>query len=118
MLNEGVNIIMDRYAYSGVAYSAAKVSGKEKQCPFYALKGLDLNWCKAPDNGLPEPDIVLFVDLPSEVAAARAGYGEERYEKLEFQVKVRKMFDQLYNPSTWIVSPTGFEKQSINFVDD
>ncbi len=63
-----------------------------------------MNWCKAPDHGLPEPDIVLFVDLPSEVAAARAGYGEERYEKLEFQVKVRKMFDQLYNPSTWIVS--------------
>ncbi len=25
MLNEGVNIVMDRYAYSGVAYSAAKV---------------------------------------------------------------------------------------------
>ncbi len=90
MLNEGVNIVMDRYAYSGVAYSAAK--------------GLDLDWCKAPDHGLPEPDIVLFVDLPPEVAAARAGYGEERYEPLEFQVKVRKMFDQLCNPSTWIVS--------------
>lgn len=68
------------------------------------LKGLDLNWCKSPDHGLPEPDVVLFIDLPAEVAAARAGYGEERYEKLEFQVKVRKMFDQLYNPSTWIVS--------------
>ena len=25
MLNEGTTIVMDRYAYSGVAYSAAKV---------------------------------------------------------------------------------------------
>jgi dTMP kinase len=63
-----------------------------------------LDWCKSPDDGLPEPDLVLFIDLPPEVAAARSGYGEERYEKLEFQIKVRKMFDQLRNPETWQVN--------------
>lgn len=90
MLSEGVTIVLDRYAYSGVAYSAAK--------------GLSLDWCKSPDHGLPEPDVVLFVDLPAEVAAVRAGYGEERYEKVDFQIKVRKLFDQLCNPETWTVS--------------
>ena len=66
---------------------------------------MSLDWCKSPDHGLPEPDLVLFIDLSPEDAAARAGYGEERYEKVDFQVKVRKMFDQLSNPVTWKVNP-------------
>lgn len=56
---------------------------------------MDLDWCKGPDHGLPEPDIILFVDLPSEVAQARASYGAERYEKVEFQAKVRSNFAAL-----------------------
>jgi len=39
-LAAGTNIIIDRYAYSGVAFSAAK-------------PGLSLDWCKQPDVGLP-----------------------------------------------------------------
>lgn len=34
MLNEGTTIVMDRYAYSGVAYSAAKVQQYFKQSFF------------------------------------------------------------------------------------
>lgn len=64
---------------------------------------MSLDWCKSPDHGLPEPDLVLFIDLSPEAAAERAGYGEERYEKVDFQIKVRKMFDQLSNPATWKV---------------
>ena len=64
---------------------------------------MSLNWCKSPDHGLPEPDLVIFVDLPPQVAAARAGYGQERYEKVEFQLKVRQMFDRLCNQQTWTV---------------
>ena len=30
MLSEGTTIVMDRYAYSGVAYSAAKVTIKKR----------------------------------------------------------------------------------------
>ena len=44
-LEAGVNVIIDRYAYSGVAFTASK--------------GLDIEWCKNPDRGLPKPDIVL-----------------------------------------------------------
>jgi len=65
---------------------------------------MPLDWCKAPDHGLPEPDLVIFIDLPVEVAAARAGYGEERYEKIDFQGLVRKVFEQLKNPATWTVN--------------
>jgi dTMP kinase len=82
-LNAGCNLVCDRYAYSGVAFSSAK--------------GLDLEWCKACDIGLPAPDCVIYLDMPVEEAAGRGQYGEERYEKVDFQLKVREKFMQLKN---------------------
>lgn len=81
-LSSGQNVVMDRYAFSGVAFSAAK-------------PGLDVAWCAAPDAGLPMPDVLLFMDLPPEKAAARGGFGEERYEKPAFQAAVRAAFEEL-----------------------
>jgi len=80
-LNSGCNIICDRYAFSGCAFSAAK--------------GLPYDWCWAPDIGLPAPDIVLFLDVSPEVAKSRGGYGEERYEKEDLQRRVREVFQHL-----------------------
>jgi len=77
----GINIIVDRYIYSGVAFSAAK--------------GLDYTWCRNPDVGLPRPDAVIFLSLSSDAAASRGGYGEERYEKEEVQKRVREVFKKL-----------------------
>lgn len=39
--------------------------------------------------GLPAPDVVVYLRLDPRVSAARGGYGTERYEKVEFQQKVR-----------------------------
>ncbi|PWZ00152.1 hypothetical protein BCV70DRAFT_200306 [Testicularia cyperi] len=80
-LEQGTNIVCDRYAFSGIAYSVSK--------------GLAYDWCRNPDVGLPLPDLTLFLDLDATTAAARGGYGEERYEKLEFQAKVREAFDRV-----------------------
>ena len=80
-LNSGTDIVCDRYAYSGIAYSSAK--------------GLDYEWCRAPDKGLPEPDMVLYMKVSAEVARKRGGYGDERYEKEEFQAKVGTQFHKL-----------------------
>ncbi|KAI5084033.1 hypothetical protein GOP47_0000202 [Adiantum capillus-veneris] len=85
-LKEGTTLVVDRYSYSGVAFSAAK--------------GLDLNWCKAPDQGLLAADLVLYLNIPPEVAAARGGYGGERYEKMDFQLEVAKYYKKLQD-STW-----------------
>lgn len=74
-LRSGTTLVVDRYAYSGVAFTAAK-----------GAPGLDRAWCMAPDAGLPAPDAVFFLNLTVEQAAARGGYGEERYEKADFQV--------------------------------
>lgn len=80
-LDAGESIVCDRYAFSGIAYSVAK--------------GLSYDWCRNPDVGLPLPDLTMFLDLDAETAAARGGYGEERYEKLDFQAKVRDAFTRV-----------------------
>ncbi|KAF9666280.1 hypothetical protein SADUNF_Sadunf16G0213200 [Salix dunnii] len=87
-LKNGITLIIDRYSYSGVAFSSAK--------------GLDIEWCKAPEVGLLAPDIVLYLDIPPEKAAERGGYGGERYEQLEFQRKVAKCY-QAQCDSSWKV---------------
>ncbi|KAJ1965538.1 hypothetical protein IWQ62_002643 [Dispira parvispora] len=87
-LSAGTTLVVDRYAYSGVAFSAAK--------------GLDLEWCKHPDRGLLRPDLTLFLDMPIEESMKRGGFGEERYEKLTIQTKVRELFLQLREP-TWVM---------------
>jgi dTMP kinase len=49
---------------------------------------LDFDWCKNPDKGLIQPDLVFFIDVNPEETKLRSGYGDERYEKYEFQKKV------------------------------
>lgn len=90
-LASGTTLVVDRYAHSGVAFTAAK-----------GLPGLDRAWCMAPDAGLPAPDAVFFLSLTVEQAAARGGYGEERYEKADFQRKVLDQFHAMRD-SSWRV---------------
>ena len=82
----GTNLICDRYCYSGVAFSSAK-----------GVKSMDFDWCKSCDRGLIAPDCVIYLDMPVEEAAQRGSYGEERYEKIDFQLKVREKFMALKN---------------------
>lgn len=95
-LASGCTLVCDRYAYSGVAFSSAK--------------GLDLDWCKSCDVGLPSPDCIIYLDMPVEDAATRGSYGEERYEKIDFQKKIRDKFmilkaedDALHKHIKWYV---------------
>ena len=63
---------------------------------FSAVKAsLSFEWCTFPDIGLPEPDLVLFLDVSPVVARSRGGYGEERYEKEEMQRSVRDIFKRI-----------------------
>jgi len=39
-------------------------------------KGMDLEWCKASDNGLHKPDLVLYLKAEPEVLSKRANFGE------------------------------------------
>lgn len=88
LLNQGTSLIVDRYAFSGVAFTASK-------------PGFDMGWCKQPDIGLPRPDRVLYLTLRDEAAAKRAGFGEERYEQTDMQARVADNFKKLKDDSYW-----------------
>lgn len=82
--------------------------------PFFHLKlgcpclgqNFCVDWCKQPDIGLPKPDLILFLQLSPEEAAARGDFGSERYENSLFQEKVLKSFYHLMKDKTlnWKVS--------------
>ncbi|KAJ4993503.1 thymidylate kinase [Stagonosporopsis vannaccii] len=83
-LASGTTVVIDRYYYSGVVYSAAK-----------RLPNMPLSWCRHPDVGLPRPDLVLFLHISAEDAAQRGGFGDERYEKATMQERVRGLFEEV-----------------------
>ncbi|KAL3815802.1 hypothetical protein ACHAXA_001696 [Cyclostephanos tholiformis] len=91
-LARGTNIVCDRYAYSGVAFTSAKRAEDRS-----SMSGgeLTLDWCMSSDVGLPAPDAVIFLDLDQDEAEKRGGYGGERYEKRELQMRVRQRFAEL-----------------------
>lgn len=96
---QGRSIVMDRYSASGIAYSAAK--------------GLDLAWCQQAEQGLPQPDLTLFLDIAPDVAASRPGYGNEVFERVEFQGKVRAAYMRLRDPLSWTLLPAQQEEGAI-----
>ncbi|XP_077009494.1 thymidylate kinase isoform X3 [Tamandua tetradactyla] len=81
-LDQGVTLIVDRYAFSGVAFTSAK-------------ENFSLDWCKQPDVGLPKPDLILFLQLKLSDAAARGNFGCERYENRIFQERALQSFHKL-----------------------
>lgn len=81
-LEQGTTLVVDRYAFSGVAFTSAK-------------PGFCLEWCMKPDVGLPKPDLVMFLQLSPAEAALRGQFGEERYETSVFQRAVQQKFEQL-----------------------
>lgn len=86
-LRAGTTLIIDRYSYSGVAYSTAK--------------GLDMEWCKSPEKGLLKPDLVVYLTLTDEALSKRNGFGNERYETSAMQKKVKSAFEKLFETPLW-----------------
>jgi dTMP kinase len=86
-LLQGCTLIVDRYAYSGVAFSQAK--------------GLDKKWCQSCDIGLLKPDLVLYFHREKQ-SDCLSYTGDERYETKQFQEKVESYFEQFRTSShTW-----------------
>ena len=83
-IESGTTVVIDRYYYSGIVYSAAK-----------GVPSLSMRWARQPEIGLPRPDAVVFLDISPEKAQERGGFGEEKYETNEMQKTVRLLFSEL-----------------------
>lgn len=102
LLSQGTTVVCDRYYYSGMVYSAAKGN-----------PSLGLPWARAPEVGLPRPDVVVFLDLDEDAARTRAGFGEERYETEQMQREVRRLFWGLENGE---VDAVAFDEEAEDLV--
>jgi dTMP kinase len=115
LINKKMDVVCDRYAYSGVAFTMAK-----------KIYELNLDACMHSDVGLPRPDVVIFLDIDSKTQVTRGGFGNERYEDVKIQTDARDIFIQLKNKDvtgTWRVvdarkSPTEISEEIIKIVDE
>lgn len=87
VLQSGRHVVMDRYIYSGIAYSLAKLG-------LYSQE-----WLYGPDKNLPKPDLTMFLTIDLAELSKRKGWGEERYEKEAFQKKVKECFLEILDPA-------------------
>lgn len=89
LLNSGTNVIMDRYSYSGIAYSNAK--------------GIPFDWCFSPEKGLPKPDLVIYLKSEDlDQIFKREDFGEEIYENVAFQKKVKAVYEGVLVQKEWV----------------
>lgn len=105
-LEAGTTVICDRYAFSGIAFSAAKNA-----------PGMSYEWCRAPDISLPAPDLTLFLAVTPEQQRVRGNFGAERYEKAEFQERVEHVFErigvEMGDGSRWIAVDADGTKEEV-----
>lgn len=99
-LKNKINLIVDRYAFSGVVYSIANGAPKE-----YSL---------VPDQGLIRPDIVIQLDMPIDLIKNRDGFGNEIYEREETQIKVQENFKLFHNKKYWNLVNANNSKENIH----
>jgi dTMP kinase len=84
-LAQGTWVIMDRYKWSGMAYSKA-------------VYGLDLDWVQESDKGLPKPDVMIHLRIDAQLALKRQSTSlktQERYDDPILQEKITNAFYSL-----------------------
>jgi dTMP kinase len=92
LLNEGVNLVVDRYSFSGIVYSSIK-------------ENMEMDWCKNTEKGLLIPDMVIF--CKSKPNNTRQGYGNERYEEDDIQQKILNYFNYFAKKGNWLFVENG-----------
>ncbi len=87
-LDSGDTVLCDRYMHSTLAYQGVTLDGR---IPDHR------NWLRSLHQDMPQPDRVLWFDVPADVAIERVtGRGEAApYEKVDFLEKVRAEYAAL-----------------------
>ncbi len=84
MLDEGIDVICDRYYYSSLAYQGSEA---------------DFEWVCRMNLDCPEirrPDLCIFLDLTPEVSMARIDGGRVTHEIYENAERLRRVREQFY----------------------
>ncbi|KAL8426999.1 hypothetical protein ACSSS7_007936 [Eimeria intestinalis] len=122
-LQEGYVIVLDRYSFSGVAYSttAANMLAEKASEGAPAPVGssvcvpLTREFAMMTEKGLPAPDRVFFLNVKPEEAKGRGGFGEEVYETLELQHRIYEAYSSFRGLPYWrVLSASGVTKEKLH----
>ena len=83
-------VIADRYTPSNLAYGVSK--------------GLDPRWLRELDRGLPQPDLIIVLDVPVSASFKRKSEGRDAHESSTgFMLRVRRAYRSLARRYGWRV---------------
>ncbi len=92
LLENGFNIILDRYVYSNMAHQGAKIyDEKEREEIYNWLETLEFDLLE-----LPKPDIALFLHMPTEKAQILKENREEKPDGHEKDIKHLENAEKAY----------------------
>ena len=92
LLENGVNVILDRYIYSNMAHQGCKYSLKEERIEMYKwLDNLEFNLLE-----LPAPDIKIFLHMPGDVSDILKKGREEKLDLHERDKEYLKRAETSY----------------------
>ena len=92
LLDDGVNIIVDRYVYSNMAHQGGKIEDTNERMNMYAW--LDVLEFKLLE--LPKPDIAIFLHMPYEFSKKLKENRTEVPDEHEINEKYLKMAENAY----------------------
>lgn len=78
MLDNGINVVVDRYLYSNMAHQGGKLKGAEREKMFYFIEELELKLL-----GLPDADVKIFLHMPYEGVEILRKDREEKPDQIE-----------------------------------
>lgn len=91
-LNDGINVILDRYTYSNMAHQGGKIEDKNKRLQMFKwLEELEFNLCN-----LPIPDIRIFLHMPYEGTCILKQNRSEAPDQLEKDQKHLQHAEKAY----------------------
>ena len=88
LINESDFVLADRYTPSNLAYGVTK--------------GLDQRWLRELDRGLPQPDLVVVIDVPVPASFKRKSEGRDTHESNKrYMINVRQNYRSLARRYGW-----------------
>lgn len=92
LLNNGINVILDRYTYSNMAHQGCKIKDEKERLTFYKkIETLEFELLE-----LPKPDIILFLYVPLEVSSKLKRHRREAADQNEQDEEYLKIAENTY----------------------
>jgi len=92
LLNNGVNVILDRYTFSNMAHQGGKIVTQEKRFQFFKkMEVLEFDLLE-----LPKPDLVILLYVPYQITLKLLESREEGSDQNERDIKHLRRAEQTY----------------------